>query len=90
MNSKRDRFWLSGKGIAALGLIAGASYFLLMEHRQHLFAALPYLILLLCPLMHLFMHHGHHHGHHGKDEISDRQRTEEDMEGKTTGRGTDD
>ncbi|WP_447274122.1 DUF2933 domain-containing protein [Burkholderia sola] len=24
---------------------------------------LPYLLLLSCPLMHLFMHHGH--GHHG-------------------------
>jgi hypothetical protein len=24
---------------------------------------LPYLILLACPLMHLFMHHGHGHGH---------------------------
>jgi hypothetical protein len=22
---------------------------------------LPFLILLACPLMHIFMHHGHHH-----------------------------
>lgn len=73
MHSKRDHFWLSGKGLAALLLIAGASYFLLMEHRQHLFAALPYLILLLCPLMHLFMHRGHHHGHRGDGEVSGEQ-----------------
>jgi hypothetical protein len=23
---------------------------------------LPFLVLLACPLMHMFMHHGHHHG----------------------------
>lgn len=73
MSGERNSFWLSGKGLAALLLIAGASYFLLMEHRQHLFAALPYLILLLCPLMHLFMHRGHHHGHRDDGEVSGEQ-----------------
>ncbi|WP_461480691.1 DUF2933 domain-containing protein [Porticoccus sp.] len=76
MSGERNSFWLSGKGLAALLLIAGASYFLLMEHRQHLFAALPYLILLLCPLMHLFMHRGHGgHSHHStsRDESQGEQ-----------------
>lgn len=45
--------------------IASASYFLLIEHREHLFQWLPYLIFLMCPLMHLFMHHGH--GGHNSD-----------------------
>nr|WP_230333638.1 DUF2933 domain-containing protein [Thalassolituus oleivorans] len=49
--------------MAALGLIVAASYFLLVEHRDHLLAFLPYVILLACPFMHLFMHHGH--GDHG-------------------------
>jgi hypothetical protein len=40
-------------------------YFLLTEHRAHLFGALPYLLLLACPVMHLFMHKGHGHGGHG-------------------------
>ncbi len=39
-----------------------AAYFLLVEHREHLFGFLPFLLLLLCPLMHIF-HHGH--GSHG-------------------------
>ncbi|KXB32522.1 hypothetical protein AT959_02220 [Dechloromonas denitrificans] len=43
-----------------------ALFYLLTEHRAHFLGALPYLLLLACPLMHLFMHHGH--GHHGHDE----------------------
>ena len=40
--------------------------FLLVEHRQHLFQWLPFLLLALCPLMHVFMHGGHG-GHGGHD-----------------------
>ena len=39
-----------------------AAFFLFTEHRAHLFGALPFLLLLVCPLMHLF-HHGGHGGH---------------------------
>lgn len=42
------------------GALAVLLFFLLTEHRAHLFGALPYLLLLACPLMHLFMHGGHH------------------------------
>lgn len=48
------RYW------PALVVFAAIALFLLWEeHEAHLLAALPYLILLLCPLMHLFMHRGH-------------------------------
>lgn len=42
-----------------------ALFYLLTEHRAHLFGMLPYLLLLACPLMHFFMHgrHGGHGGH---------------------------
>lgn len=56
--------WLT---YAALGII---SYFLIVEHREHILPFLPYLFLLACPLMHIFMHRGHGHGHshhEGKD-----------------------
>lgn len=56
---EKSNFWRSNNGIVALCIIAVIGYFLLMEHRQHVFQALPFLILLLCPLMHIFMHHGH-------------------------------
>jgi len=50
-----------------IGFLLVAGYFLVMEHRAHLAGVLnylPFLLLLACPLMHLFMHHGH--GSHGK------------------------
>lgn len=47
---------------AFIGFAAVAAFFLFTEHRAHLLGVLPYLLLLACPLMHLF-----HHGH-GKDE----------------------
>ncbi|MDE2309503.1 MAG: DUF2933 domain-containing protein [Betaproteobacteria bacterium] len=55
------------------GFLAVAGFFLFTEHRAHLLGILPYLFLLACPLMHLFMHHGHggssQHAHrHGSSE----------------------
>ena len=58
MYGKQQSFWVTTKGLAALGLIGAVTYFLLTEHRQHVFEFLPYLIFLACPLMHLFMHKG--------------------------------
>jgi hypothetical protein len=45
------------------GIIA---FFLFTEHRAHLFRFIPYLLLFLCPLLHLFHHrmHGENHGEH--------------------------
>jgi len=51
-----------------LAVFAVIALFLLWgEHKVHLLGALPWLILLACPLMHLFMHGGHgHHNSEGK------------------------
>ena len=61
-------FWRSPAGLALLVAIAVGGFYLVTEHTAHLFGVLPYLIVLACPLMHVFMHrghggHGHHHGH---------------------------
>ena len=46
-----------------LGFVAVAGYFLFLEHRAHVVQYLPFLLVLACPLMHLFHHGGHkHHG----------------------------
>jgi hypothetical protein len=52
---------------ALIGFLTVAGFFLFTEHRAHLLGILPYLLLLACLLMHLFMHHGHgnHAGHEG-------------------------
>lgn len=45
-----------------VGFLAVAAFFLWTEHRAHLLGVFPYLLLLACPLMHLF-HHGCGHRH---------------------------
>ena len=58
-------FWTSRYAIGLIVIGAVAGYFLLTEHLAHVAGALPFLLLLACPLMHVFMHHGHgSHGHH--------------------------
>jgi hypothetical protein len=56
-------------GLVLIGFLGIAGFFLWQEHRAHLLGFLPYLLLLACPLMHVFMHHGHGghdgHGDHG-------------------------
>ncbi len=54
------------------GFLAIAGFLLFTEHRAHVLGILPYLLLLACPLMHLF-HHGHggggqHTHHHDSSE----------------------
>ncbi len=50
--------------ILMVGVIIG--FYLLREHWGHALGIAPYLLLLACPLMHVFMHggHGHHRDHH--------------------------
>ncbi|MFQ5774941.1 MAG: DUF2933 domain-containing protein [Kiloniellaceae bacterium] len=61
-------FLLSRSGLVLIGFLAVAGYFLWTEHRAHAIAALPWLLIGGCLLMHLFMHHGH--GGHGDDHDS--------------------
>lgn len=56
--------WRTKGGAVLVGFGLVAAFYLLTEHTAHVFGVLPYLLLLGCPLMHLFMHHGHG-GHHG-------------------------
>ncbi|WP_111400007.1 DUF2933 domain-containing protein [Humitalea rosea] len=65
--AQRDRggWWWTRGGLVAIGFLLIGAFYLLREHYGHTLGALPYLLLLACPLMHLFMHHGHGHGHGG-------------------------
>ena len=49
------------------GFVLVAAYCLSTEHRAHTIQYLPFLLLLACPLMHLF----HGHGGHGRQVEGD-------------------
>ena len=53
--------------VALAGVLAIAGFFLLTEHRAHLFGVWPFLFLLACPLLHFFGP-GHGSGGHGTAE----------------------
>ena len=59
-----------------IGFLLIAGYFLVTEHRAHLAGWLSaygiWLLVLACPLMHLFMHHGH--GEHSSDKSNEGEK----------------
>lgn len=61
--------------LGACAFLAIAASFLWEEHRAHLLGALPYLLLLACPIIHLFMHRSNRHGPgHARHERQTLQR----------------
>lgn len=56
-------FWRSRVGVALIGFAAIAGFFLFSEHQAHVLGALPFVLLALCPLLHVF----HGHGGHGAE-----------------------
>lgn len=68
---EKSTWWRSLAGFAAVGFGAVVGFFLITEHRAHLYGALPFLLLLACPVMMMFMHHGHGHHDHQDHERRD-------------------
>lgn len=68
-SSETPGFWRSRTGIGFIVIGSVAGYFLVTEHWAHVVGFLPFLLLLSCPLMHIFMHGGHG-GHGGHSENS--------------------
>lgn len=70
--SERKDYWGLRYTLGVVAMLGILAFFLLTEHRAHLYSALTYLLLLAFPLMHLFMHGGHggHGGHNNSDEDS--------------------
>jgi len=66
-DNNRDRpappSWRRPAGMAVTTAALVAGFYLLREHWDHLAGYWAYLLLLVCPLMHLM--HGHGHGGHG-------------------------
>ncbi len=81
-------FLRSRAGIALLVFGAIAAFFVITEHQAHLWGWLPFLLLLACPLMHLFMHGGHG-GHSGRRGGAPDEAPEDEMPGRETHRHHD-
>lgn len=59
----REGWFNSRSNWVLVAFLAIAGFYLITEHKAHAFGLLPFLILLACPLLHVFMHGGH--GGHG-------------------------
>lgn len=68
----RPAWWRTPTGVTVLGFALVVAFFVLREHWGHVLGFAPYLLLLACPLMHLFMHRGHGHHHGGAPRSADR------------------
>jgi Protein of unknown function (DUF2933) len=74
-HSPQRRFWTSKAFLVFIGFAAIAVALLWQEHRAHILGLIPYLLLLACPLMHVFMHRGHgkhDHNRHSGANSDDR------------------
>ena len=64
--------WLySRTGIATCVALAVLGFLIFTGHSAHLLGVLPYLLILACPLMHIFMHGGHAHHQHKRDQAEE-------------------
>ncbi len=60
------RAFLGSKLGLTVCIVLALGVYLLWTHTGHVLSAIPYVLLLACPLLHLFGHgHGHRHGHSG-------------------------
>mgnify|MGYP005718168603 CR=1 FL=1 len=74
MNDEPTSWWRKHP-LPLMVFIAVAGYFLWAEHRAHVIELLPWLLVLGCVGMHLFMHggHGHHDGQSNPGSNADKE-----------------
>lgn len=69
------RCFTNPKGLLLLGLVTAGAAYLVFWHGAHLAAVAPLLLVLACPLMHVFMHRGHHGHRHRSPKATDGRNT---------------
>jgi hypothetical protein len=73
--ASQGSFWTSRAFLVCAILLAIAGVLLWTEHFAHALGLLPFLLILACPLLHIFMHGGHgRHGDHVHQQPSDGRR----------------
>lgn len=69
-----ESWWFSRTFLVTIGVLLILGFLIYTGHSAHLLGTLPYLLLLACPLMHIFMHGGqHHHGSGPNDSGNETQ-----------------
>jgi hypothetical protein len=78
MNDQQTKPSQNKKNNLVMWIFLGfVSYLLITEHWAHIVPYLPWLILLACPLLHVFMHGGHGHGSEHESHNSHSHNKEE-------------
>ena len=70
-DKKQSRYSLVTRNWPVILILSVIGFYLITEHRAHLLGALPWLILLACPFLHIYMHRGHSHSSHHPTEVKD-------------------
>lgn len=67
-------FLRSRVGLVLIASLAVAGFFVILEHRVHLSGYLPYALVVLFLVLHVFMHAGHGgHGEHSYGTEAEKQ-----------------
>lgn len=64
---RRPMFWCMLAMVVSVAVV-----FLWLDRSGYAVGVLPWLVVLACPLMHVFMHHGHRGAHHHGPDRKDR------------------
>ena len=71
----KEKWWQTNTGMLLVVFFTVGGYYLIKAHGAHIAENWFLLILLLCPLMHVFMHGGHGgHGKHRQHDDNDNDR----------------
>jgi Protein of unknown function (DUF2933) len=66
IKDQRKSFWKNPLVLISLAVVG---YWVYTYHWEHALGFLPYSILFLCPLMHIFMHGSHGHDGHSRHDV---------------------
>ena len=67
-SKRRKPWWKTPFGVAWTALFLIAAFLLIQDHAAHIGNYWIWLILLACPLMHIFMHGHHKHNSNEKEK----------------------
>lgn len=84
----QERWLFSRTGLVTVGVVAILGFLVYTGHSAHLLGFAPFLLLLACPLMHVFMHGGHSrhrtNTHNDSNSGAERYESPENLRAKSS------